>query len=73
MKKKFRISSSEKTKYVMSTDADFEILSKIKRLEKFNLVKEDQETARFIKTQLEHDWRKPLIKKLDKLLKKYKR
>jgi len=57
-------------KYVMADKRDYEILSKIKELEKKKLEKEDKEIIKLIKTQLERDWRKPLLVKLDKLLKK---
>ncbi|NQU98853.1 hypothetical protein HQ533_05270 [Candidatus Woesearchaeota archaeon] len=62
----------EKKKYVMPTDRDFEILAKCKELEKLKLTKEDKLLVKFIKTQLERDWRKPLLVKLNKLLRKYK-
>ena len=71
--KRLNISKSEKRNYVMSTDADFEIISKIRKLEKMGLSKNDTEFIKFMRTQLELDWRIPLIKKLDSLLKKYKR
>jgi len=54
----------------MADKRDYEILSKIKELEKKKLEKEDKEIIKLIKTQLERDWRKPLLVKLDKLLKK---
>lgn len=65
------ITSSEKKKYVLSKDADFEILAKCKRLEKLNLKFEDEFLVKLIKTQLEHDWRKPLLEVLNQLNKKY--
>ena len=55
----------------MSTDADFEILSKIKQLEKLNLAKEERFIVGFIRTQLKHDWRKPILKELNNILRKY--
>lgn len=70
--KLFKVTSAEKKKYVLSTDADFKILSKCKQLEKEKLTREDRILVNFIKTQLEDDWRKPLIKTLNHLLKKYK-
>lgn len=63
--------AQEKKKYVLSTDADFEILAKCKILEKQKLAPEDKQFVKFLKTQLEADWRKPLLKTLDKLLEKY--
>ena len=70
--KQFKISSLEKKKYVLSKDTDFEILAKCKQLEKIKLTKEDKFLVKFLKTQLEADWRKPLLKRLNQLLKKYK-
>ena len=70
--KKFKITLEEKQKYVLSTDKDFEILGKIHQLEKQNLSQEDKRIVRFIRTQLQLDWRTPIIKLLEKLLKKYK-
>lgn len=67
-----KITPAEKKKYVLSTDADFEILAKCKQLEKLKLTKEDRYFVEFLKTQLEDDWRKPLLKTLNRLLKKYK-
>ncbi len=70
--KQFKVTSREKKKYVLSTDADFEILGKCKQLEKLKLTKEDKFLVKLIKSQLEDDWRKSLIQTLNKLLKKYK-
>lgn len=52
---------------------DLVILSKIKRLEKRKLNKTNKETIKLIRTQLKKDWRSPLIKELNKLLKKNKK
>ena len=68
---KFSLTKLETEKYVLSTDEDYEILAKIKKLEKLELTKEDEIFLRFLKTQLEHDWRKPLIKELNRILKEY--
>lgn len=70
--KQISLTKAEEKKYVMSVDEDYEILSKIKQLEKLNLRKEDKFLVSFIRAQLEHDWRKPLIKLLDRLLGKYR-
>jgi len=69
--RKFPLTKAEERKYVMATDADYEILSKVNRLEKSNLSKEEKELVRLIRTQLELDWRKWLIKELDRLLEKH--
>lgn len=70
--KKISLTKAEQKKYVMSTDEDYEILGKIKQLEKMKLTKEEKFLVKLIKTQLEHDWRKPLIQTLNKILRKYK-
>jgi hypothetical protein len=67
-----KVTAAEKRKYVLSIDEDFEILAKCKKLEKRKISGEDRQAVKFIKTQLEHDWRQSLSKALDKLLKKYK-
>lgn len=70
--KAFETTKAETERYVLSTDADFEILAKCKQLEKLNLTDEDRELVELIKTQLEDDWRKPLVMSLNRLLEKYK-
>tara|TARA_Y100000310_G_C20666695_1_gene807923 strand:+ start:1302 stop:2042 length:741 start_codon:yes stop_codon:yes gene_type:complete len=64
-RKKFKISELERRKYVLSTDTDYEILDKCKKLEKKSLTKDEKAMIKLVKSQLEADWRKPLIKKLD--------
>ena len=71
--RQFKISSSEKKKYVLHSDDDFEILSKCNQLKKLGLTKEHGEIMNLIKTQLESDWRKPLMSYLNKLLKLYRK
>src|SRR3990167_4223214 len=68
---KFSLSANEKQKYVLSTNKDFEILRLCKKLEEINLKKEDKILVNLIKTQLQHDWRRPLTTTLKKLLEKY--
>jgi hypothetical protein len=70
--KEISISKTEKTKYVMSTDRDYEILSKIRQLRRLRLTKDERHLVNFITTQLEHDWRKHAIKTLDRILLKYR-
>jgi hypothetical protein len=72
MKTKYKITTREKKKYLLPTDRDLEILAKCKLLEKSDLTDNDRVFVKFIKTQLEEDWRTPLLKMLNKLLKKYK-
>ncbi|MBU0898389.1 MAG: hypothetical protein KKB03_00630 [Nanoarchaeota archaeon] len=71
LKNKFKITPDEKKRYVLSLDDDYEILAKCKQLEKMNLTKEDTEFIEFIKTQLEFDYRKGMIDRVNQLLKKY--
>lgn len=66
-----QLTQNDKKKYLLPEKQDFEILAKCKELEKKKLSKQDREMVRFIKTQLEKDWRKHLIKKLNQLLNKY--
>ena len=70
--KKFKIISKDKERYVLSTDQDYEILGKIKQLEKQKLSNEDKKLVKFIRTQLKNDWRTPIMKLLDSILRKYK-
>lgn len=69
--KKFKVSISEDKKYVLSTDIDFEILKKCKKIEKLELTKQDRLLIRLIKSQLKDDWRSPLLKILNKIVRKY--
>ena len=60
-------------KYALKTKRDLEILNLSDNLLKFKLSKSDENLVLLIKTQLEKDWRKHLIIKLNKLLNKYKK
>ncbi|MDD5626495.1 MAG: hypothetical protein PHW01_00555 [Patescibacteria group bacterium] len=71
--KQFQLTPLEKSKYVLATDIDFEILAQCKKLEKLHLTSGDKILVQLIKSQLEDDWRKPLLKILNQLLKKYKK
>lgn len=70
--KEYKVMKKEREKYVLSTHRDFEILRKCKELEKMKLSKQDKALVKFIKTQLERDWRKPVLKELERLFKKYR-
>lgn len=72
LQKRIKITKTEQQKYVLSTDEDYEILSKIKRLEKQPLNAQEQFLVKFVRTQLEHDWRAWIIRELNKILRKYK-
>lgn len=69
--KSFPLTKTEQRKYVMSTNEDYEILKKVKQLEKFKLAKQEKFLVWLIKTQLELKWRKYIIKTLNQLFKKY--
>ena len=67
----FKITKSERKKYVLSTGMDFEILQQCKNLEKMKLKSEDRILVEHFKSQLEYDWRRPLLKTLKIISKKY--
>jgi hypothetical protein len=69
---KIEITAADRKKYPLPEKRDIIILKKVKLLEKMELNKTDRDILRLIKTQLEDDWRKPLIVCLNKLLRKYK-
>jgi len=60
-------------KYVLKTKRDLEILDSCNKFLKNRLSKSDKDLVLLIKTQLETDWRKYLLRRLDKLLHKYKK
>lgn len=70
--KQFNVSEEEIKNYVLSTDEDYKILSLCKKLETQALTQEDKDLVALIKSQLEHEWRRPLMKKLKELPKRYK-
>jgi len=59
-------------KYVLKTKRDSEILNLCNKLLKIKLSKSEKDLVLLIKTQLEKDWRKYLLMKLNELLEKYK-
>ena len=69
--KSFPLTKTEQREYVMPTSEDYEILKKVKQLEKLKVTKEEKISLRLIKTQLEPEWRRYLLQALNKLLKKY--
>ncbi len=72
LKKSFKLTKSEKEKYALSLDKDWEILKACKGLEKKKLNSEDKKMVSLIRSQLEVEWRKPLIRELTRLSKKYR-
>jgi len=67
-----KIKPQDQKKYILPDEKDFLILEKIYQLEKKKLSPEDKKLVKLIRTQLEKDWRTPLVRSLDQLLKKYK-
>ncbi len=63
----------ERAHFVLATDEDYEILAKLRTLERKPLSAEDRRLVRFIRSQLILEWRKPVLRQLDQLLKKHKR
>jgi len=57
-----------KNKYKLPTKEDHDILAKCEQLEKLKLNVKDKALVALVKSQLEDDWRKPLIETLNKLL-----
>jgi len=68
-----KITSYEKRKYLLKEKNDLVMLSKIKKLEKYQLNEKDKEIIKLIRTQLEKEWRIPLIRYLNKLSNRYKK
>jgi len=67
-----KITRYERKNYVLNDKKNISILSIIKKLESYNLNKQDKETIKLSRTQLKRDWQTPLINHLNKLLRKYK-
>jgi len=67
------LTSYERKNYSMPKKEDFAILNKIRELEKRKLSLRDKEVVKLIRTQLEKNWRAPLIEFLNKFLKKYEK
>lgn len=71
IREKHNITSEEEQKYLLPTENDYEILAKIKALETYPLTKEDKTIVGLIKSQLQEEWRKPLLSELNNLIKTY--
>lgn len=70
--KDFPVKAQDRKRYVLSTDQDYQILGKIYELERKKLSDKDKALVKLIRTQLEHHWRTPIIRFLNRLLKKYR-
>ena len=60
-------------KFPLPVEEDFIILDRVKKLKGKKLEKNDREIVELIYSQLELHWREELLKKLNKLSKKYLR
>jgi hypothetical protein len=69
---KFKIKPRDKKKYILAKKEDYRILEMAYRLEKCRLSKYDKMLAKFVKSQLEDDWRTPLVRFTKLLLTKYR-
>ena len=67
-KERHQITNVERKKYLLSVDSDYHILDMCKQLEQSKLTKKDRTLVALIKSQLEKDWRKPLLHTLTKLI-----
>lgn len=65
------VTPEEQQRYVFATDRDYEILAKCRALEAKRLSEADAHIVQLIRTQLETDWRTPLLAELDRLLERY--
>ncbi len=68
---KFSVKPQDRKRYILSTDEDYLILGKIYELERKKLSDKDKALVKLVRTQLEHHWRTPIIRFLNRLLKKY--
>jgi len=69
--KNFKIRTADKKRLLLEEKRDYEILEMIYELEKRKLSKEQEELVRFLKSQLEDDWRKPLLRFVKKFVKQF--
>lgn len=67
IREEYDIKPEQEAGYVMGDERDYEILSKLKKLETKTLSEEDKRVVALIKTQLIDDWREPLIRTIDEL------
>lgn len=72
LNQKSKINKVDRTKYKLPTKKDRDILDIIYTLERLNISSSDLMVVKLIRTQLEDDWRTPLLNCLSGLLKKYK-
>ncbi|MBI4434939.1 hypothetical protein HY635_03980 [Candidatus Uhrbacteria bacterium] len=65
------VTAEEREQYVIATERDLDILDKVKRLDRCTLSEDDARIVALIRTQLEHDWRTPLLAELNRLMGHY--
>ena len=59
--------------YILKEKQDFEIFDKIQFLQKQSKIsKQEKYFLKFLKTQLKQDWRKPIVKELNRMLRNKK-
>ena len=68
---KMKVAAKDKKRYVLKEKRDYQILEKIYKLEKCDLSIVNKKVVNLIRTQLEDDWRTPLLKFLDGMTRKY--
>lgn len=68
---KFGVTEEEEKEFLLPNEEDYKVLSIVKNLESKDLSDNDTEIVKMIKTQLQADWREPLLSKLKQLLQKY--
>src|SRR3989344_4925858 len=60
LKSSLQVKTVDRKRYVLSINEDLEILDRIYKLESKRLSEIDKKIVKLIRTQLEHDWRRPL-------------
>lgn len=65
------VRSEDAARYLLKEERDYDILERIYALEAQPLSAIDAHLVRLIRSQLEADWRTPLLAELDRLLGQY--
>lgn len=68
-----KITRLERKKHLLKEKNDLLILQKIKEIETYKLNNKNKEIVKLIRAQLEYNWRTPLIKYLNKILRKHQK
>ncbi|MFC1598165.1 hypothetical protein ACFL2M_01390 [Patescibacteria group bacterium] len=72
MPRPYQPTKEELERYELPEEQDLEILGKIHELESEELSDADKQLVIFLRTQLEEDWRTPLLEFIDAMHKKYR-